>query len=284
MKTYQADSVKFTKSFIIYYTVRIDKLWCSLMISKVLLFFCLFFSITAHSWGCSETQAKKMLANYQWYTEDYPPYNYKNRQRKLVGIYPEILKLIYKELALNINLDDIVIVPWARLFYTLEHSSKHAAFSMIKTPDRAKKFQLITLPIIAKVSIMVLEENKDILTRKSLQELTYSVVREDIGEHLLNKQWHIKNKVETASASSMLSTLIYGRVEAIAYSDLVANFQLSKFDFEDKKLISIYTLNDKFKTAFIFHKDTPICVSKLFSQTIALLDEKGEITKVVNKY
>jgi len=254
------------------------------MILRVVLFFCFFFTSPTFSFECNELQAKNILTNYQWYTEDYPPYNYKNKQGKLVGIYPEILKLIYKSLNLNINLGDIVIVPWARLFYTLEHSSKHAAFSMIETPERAKKFQLIALPITVKVSIMVLEENKDILTKKNLEELTYSVVRQDIGEHLLNEQLLIKNKVETTSANSMLSTLIYHRVEAIAYSELVANFQLSKLGFTDKKLIPIHTLNDKFKTTFIFHKDTPACVSKLFSQAIRLLDEKGEIAKIVKKY
>ena len=254
------------------------------MVLKIAFIICLFFNIPAYSVGCSETQAKKTLANYQWYTEDYPPYNYKNKQGQLVGIYPDILKLIYEELDLNINLADIETVPWARLFHTLEQSSKHAAFSVIETPERTEKFKLIALPITAKVSIMVLEENKDILTRIPLEDLTYSVVREDIGEHLLNEQLHIKNKVETTSASSMLSTLIYRRVEAIAYSELVANFQWSKFGFTDKKLIPIYTLSDKYKTAFIFHKNTPICVSKLFSQAIALLDEKGEIAKVVKKY
>ncbi len=254
------------------------------MVSKVILFIGLFFSTINYSFSCDETHTKKILSNFQWYTEHYPPYNYKDRQGKLVGIYPEVLKLIYKELELRLNIDDIVIVPWARLFHTLENSPVHAAFNMIKTPDRAKKFQLISLPIITKISILVLEENKDILTKKKLKELTYSVVRKDIGEHLLSEQLHIKNKLETTSASSMLGTLIYRRVDAIAYSELVAKFQLSKLGFEDKKLVSIHTLNDKYKTAFIFHKNTPTCVSVLFSQTIALLDEKGEITKVVNKY
>jgi len=254
------------------------------MVSKIILYICLYFSSTAYSFSCDETYAKEILSNFQWYTEDYPPYNYKDKAGKLVGIYPDILMLIYKELDLSLDIDDVVTVPWARLFHTLEYSPNHAAFNMIKTPERAKKFQLVTLPIITKISIMVLEENKHILIKKSLEELTYSVVRQDIGGHLLNELLHIRNQVETTSASNMLGTLIYHRVEAIAYSELVAHFQLSNLDFEDKKLISIHTLNHKYKTAFIFHKDMPNCVSKLFSKTITLLNEKGEIAKVVKKY
>ncbi len=175
-------------------------------------------------------------------------------------------------------------VPWARLFHTLETSESYAAFSMIITPERDKKFQLVSLPIMAKVSIMVLEENKDILASKHIANLTYSVVRQDIGEHLLNEQLSIKNKVVTTSANSMLDMLLYRRVESIAYAELFANFQFGKLGLEDKKLVSIYTLNDKFKGAFVFHKNTPICVSKSFAQVISSLDKKGEIERVVKKY
>ena len=254
------------------------------MTIKLALFFGLFYSISTYAFECNELQVKKTLIEYQWYTEDYPPYNYKNKQGKLVGIYPEILTLIYNELNLTLNLDDVMTVPWARLFHTLEASPSYAAFNMMKTPERDKKFKLVSLPIKTKVSIMVLAENKDILTKKNIANLSYSVVRKDIGESLLDKQLHIKNKVITTSANSMLGMLLYGRVEAIAYSELVANFQLNKFGLENKKLVSIYTLNDNFKTAFIFHKNTPICVTNLFSQTISLLNKRGDIARVVNKY
>jgi len=251
---------------------------------KVTLFICLCFSFPALSYEVSEQEVKKILTDYQWYTEDYPPYNYKNKQGELVGIYPEVLTLIYKELNLNINLENVMVVPWARLFQTLKTSPSYAAFNMIKTPERDKLFQLISLPIKTKVSIMVLEENNDILASKPIESLSYSVVRQDIGEHLLDKQLNIKNKIVTTSANSMLAMLLHKRVEAIAYSKLVANFQLSKFGLEDKNLVSIYTLNDNLKTAFVFHKDTSACVSTLFFQTISSLDKKGEIGKVVRKY
>lgn len=251
---------------------------------KVAFIFCLFFSTSAHSLSCDETQAKKTLNSIQWYTEDYPPYHYIDEQAKLAGIYPEILTLIYKELNLNINIKEISIVPWARLLYTLESSPKHAAFSMIETSDRKNKFQLVPLPLISKVTIMVLNENKDILTKKSFQELTYSVVRADIGEQLLEKQLSIKNKVQTTSATSMLNMLIHRRIDAIAYTELVAHFQLNKMEYTKQRLVSIHTLSDTLQGNFAFHKSTPKCVSTLFSQTIASLDKKGEIAQVMKKY
>ena len=95
------------------------------------MFFCFLFTSSAFSFECNEERAKKILTDYQWYSEDYPPYNYKNKQGKLVGIYPDILMQVSEELDINIKLEDVVIVPWARLFYTLENSLEHAAFTMI---------------------------------------------------------------------------------------------------------------------------------------------------------
>jgi|GEM_PF-1214378 len=251
---------------------------------KIILFCCFFFIPPAFSFECSEQQAKDIIIDYQWYTEDYPPYNYINQHGELVGIYPDILQLIYKELNLNINAKEIVTVPWARLFHTLENSTKHAAFSMLKTPERAKKFQLVPLPIMTKVSVMVLNENRNILAKRNLEELTYSIVREDIGEHLLDSKLNIKNKIKTTSANSMLGMLIHNRVHAIAYAELVAYFQMNRLGYANKTLVPIYTLEDKLKTSFVFHKNTPSCVTELFALTISTLDEKGEITRIVKKY
>ena len=254
------------------------------MTLKVTLFFCLFFSVSAQPFQCDVKKSKDIMQNYQWYTEDYPPYNYKNKQGELVGIFPDALKLIFQELNLKINLNNIATVPWARLFRTLETSTKHAAFSMFETPERAEKFQLISIPIMTHISVMILAENKDMLTKKPIAELTFAVVRQDIGEHLITKTFNVTKKVATNSATSMINMLIYKRVEAIAYSELVAKFQLSRLGIEGKKLVSIHNFNKKFKTAFIFHKNTPTCVSQLFSQAIFSLEKKGELAKIFKKY
>ena len=82
----------------------------------------------------------------------------------------------------------------------------------------------------------------------------------------------------------MLNMLIHRRVDAIVYTELVAHFQLNNIGYTNQKLVSIYTLSDTLKGAFVFHKDTPKCVAALFAQAITSLDEKGEIDKVVQKY
>ena len=251
---------------------------------KVLIFILIFVTLPVNASECTQQEAKNILSNYQWYAEDYPPYNYRDKQGELIGIFTDVLLLIYKELDLSLSTKDILTVPWARLYQTLENSSKHAAFNMLKTPKRDKLFQLVTLPLITKISILVLNENKMSLINKDLDELTIGVVRKDIGEYLLDQLNIDVTKVETISASSLLQMLIGQRIHAIAYAEAVANFQLTKLGFAQQEITSIYTLSNKLETAFIFHKDTPKCVTSLFAQTIATLNAKGEIEKISKQY
>ena len=198
-------------------------------------------------------------------------------------MYPEILTLIYQTMGLNINLNQVTIVPWARLIYTLENYPNHAAFSMIETPQRKMEFQLVPLPLFSKVTVMVLEENKEALSEKPFEALKYAVVRADIGEQLLQKQTNAKQIKQTSSAKSMLNMLLNGRIDAIAYTELVAQFYLSKMNAK-QKLVSIHTLNNNLQGNFVFHKNTPQCVTTLFSQTITSLDKKGKIAQIISKH
>ncbi len=256
---------------------------------------------------CDRQETKLLLSQYQWLTEDYPPFNFTDENNKLVGISTEVLQLVYQTLSLELATQDITILPWARLYRSLEYSQKYAAFSMINTPKRAKSFKLVPFPQPVKVSIMAMSYNQDILINKlknkKISELTIAVVRQDIGQQLLNENYIVGNQIETVSSNGMLKLLISKRVDAIAYAEDVAYFQLSKLnstntnaeigaetnidkDSYKYKIVPIVKLssNTETYTNYAFHKDTPECVTQLFSQTLIQLGKLGEIKKIRAKY
>ncbi|PKI16561.1 substrate-binding periplasmic protein [Colwellia sp. 12G3] len=237
--------------------------------------------------SCDERLAKSFLANLHWQTEDYPPYNYLDNSGDLVGIFSDTLALIYERLDIDIKVNDIPVVPWARLLKNTERYPDHAGFSMVTTTERAKKYKLVSLPFITKISIMALSskfKNVTTIEKTSLNNLDIAVVRGDIGQSLLNSHGILATQVKTISAFSMLKMLLYERVDAIAYSEDVASFQFEKFDHQDHKIIPIYSLDDTSFTNFVFHKDTPTCVISLFEKTIMTLNEQGKLTPVWQKY
>jgi len=234
--------------------------------------------------ACTNEDALKLLANYQWITEDYPPYNFKDQQGNITGIFPDVLAKIYQELSIPFVQNNVAVVPWARLYYTMENDRSSAAFSMVKTAERDKLFMLIPLPNKTKVSIMVLAKNLSKFKTKPLSELEIAVVREDIGQQLLNTRKILAKQKETTSALSMINMLIHERVDAIAYAEEVAYFQDKKLGLEHDEIVPMYNLENQSQNAFVFHKDTPTCVSDTFYQVIDSLEEQGKLEFIWAKY
>jgi ABC-type amino acid transport substrate-binding protein len=227
--------------------------------------------------------AKAQLASYKWLAEDYPPYNYIDESGRLTGIFTDILLRVYDELELKLAVEDIQVVPWAQLYYQLENHPEFAGFSMVNTVEREKEFTLINAPIFTKISIMVLSEKQKELKSAPHEELTIAVVRADIGKQLLDTRGIKAKQVVTTSAFNMLKLLLHNRVDAIAYEEEVALFQMNKLSLQRKRIVPIYFLDESY-SAFIFHKDTPEKVSQLFSEALERLHERGKIEKIRNKY
>ena len=236
------------------------------------------------TFACTESKSKLFLSKLHWVTEDYPPYNYLDESGRLVGAVPEILAMIYNELSIKKRGNNIIVLPWARLIMYMERYSDYGAFSMVTTPERANKFQLVPLPITTKISVLALTSNIDILKNKTFDELTIAVVRGDIGQKLLNIQNNPAKQVETISAISMLEMLLRKRVDAIAYSEDVTYYQLKKLGVEKSTITSLHLLKDDSDVNFVFHKDTSNCVIELFTKELATLNKNGKLQPVWKKY
>lgn len=253
-----------------------------MILRGVLIFIFLISSIPVQA--CNEHDAKLILSKYQWLTEDYPPFNYQSESGELIGIVTDILYLVYNELDIEFPKQHIALVPWARLYHNLENYPQYAGFSMVNTPERKKKFKLVAVPLPTKTSIMVMADKKSLLENKPQKELTIAVVRQDIGQHLLNIH-NIPAKQEvTTSANSMLKMLISNRVDAIAYGEEVAVFKFNNLDIKKGNIVPIYLLDGNSFNNYVFHKDTPACVINLFTKALEVLNNKGELIKISSKY
>jgi len=83
----------------------------------------------------SEEAARKLEA-MAWYTEEYPPYNYKGDDGLPTGISVDILMAAFKKISVRLTPEDIKIVPWNRSYKFIQKKPKTALFSMTYTPER----------------------------------------------------------------------------------------------------------------------------------------------------
>ncbi len=242
------------------------------------------FALPLSALTCDNSAAKSVLAHLTWVAEDYPPYNYLNHDGEVVGIFTEALLAVYQELKLPLTADDIKVIPWARLYHLMLQEPGYAAFSMTGTESRRQLFKLIPLPYSSNISIMVKETNKELLIAKSLNDLSVAVVREDIGQHLLDAQHIAAKQITTTSAFGMLKMLMHERVDAIAYAEDVAHFQFKKLGLGDDPLVPIYTLENSSVNNFIFHRDIGSCTLELFAGAIERLAQQNKIQAIISQY
>ena len=251
---------------------------------KCILSLLVYLLIFSPTFACNVSSDKLALANYQWLTEDYPPYNFSNESGDAIGIFSDVLMFVYQELGIKFDRENITFTPWARLYHAIQNEQLSAGFSMANTPEREALFKLVPLPIVAKTSIMVLQERRKELLKVDVNDLEIAVVREDVGQLRLKKANISAKKIETTSAISMLKMLMHRRVDAIAYAEDVAYFQYKKLALTKGTLVPIYVLEDKSLASYAFHKNTPICITDLFAKTINLLHQRGELSQIKDKY
>ena len=99
------------------------------------LWFGLLLTLTAHVSAQNLTQA---FSDVKLITEDYPPLNYLD-QGQLTGASVEILRLVYRQLALPAP--KVEVMPWARGYHLAQSDYPYLLFTMSRTAAREDLFQ-----------------------------------------------------------------------------------------------------------------------------------------------
>lgn len=177
----------------------------------------------------SACAANAHTPNLNWYTEDYPPFNYE-QDGSLKGVAIDILRATYAELNWSLNEDEITIMPWARVYRTLQNQANACVFSITYTKERAQLFNFIgpvmpnTVAIIGHVNSQI--DDMQLSTDLSLR---FGVVKNDIGHQLL-KQYGIPEAqfVYLKTGYELVKMLEHKRVDLIAYGDIIARYQFNR--------------------------------------------------------
>lgn len=251
-------------------------------IQKVFIFCCIV--VTSTTSACDNEKSLDILKDYIWLTEDYPPYNFYDDDGHLVGMSVEILELVYQELNLPLNRDDIRLIPWARLVKNLKMSNKYAAFTMVSTPTRDRDYTLVPTFLPTTISIMVLEERYHELIDWYVDDLFVAVVREDIGQLVLNQEKIKAKQSVTVSHQNMVNMLYRNRVDAIAFNEELVRYYYNKPDTTQQKIKTLHVLKNNLANSFVFHKESSICATELFTQTLTKLNNRGDIKKIEQRY
>lgn len=234
--------------------------------------------------GQRETsQLQTLVENTLWMTEDYPPFHYIENER-IQGKVIDVMNLVFKRNDIRFEADQQVLVfPWARAFSELTNNPKAAIITMAYTQEREKYF-LLSSPILSERIAIIVDSKRDIQLNglEELSEFVIGVVREDIGESLLkSKVQGDLNLTMVLSSNELIQMLLKGRVDMIAYSADIIDFQLSKLQLSGNQVRVLHVLAE-LPTSIAFNREVDKKLFTMFNRTIIELKNDGTLKGILN--
>ncbi len=233
----------------------------------------------------SQQKAARILEAMNWYTEEYPPYNFEGEDGLPTGMAVEILMAAFREIGVGVAEADIRIAPWNRSYKFIQKKPGTALFSMTYTPERQKVMHFVGPSVPVNVSIIAPKKNSiSARTPAELSELRIGVVRDDIGDQLIRK---FAVSAEAIRRKNSIKQLLYllgaGRVDAVAYATDVFNHAVKNTGGKASDYEELIVLKNG-QLGYAFHRDTDTNVLEFLQKAIDDLRAEGTIDKIIAKY
>jgi polar amino acid transport system substrate-binding protein len=224
-----------------------------------------------------------------FYTEEYPPYNYKGSQQ-VEGMAVDLLDAMFKVSGENYTRNDIKVVPWTRGYNLTLRDPNTCLFSMTRTEKREDSFYWVG-PITNTTIVLIAKKDRNIKINDVAEIKNYKIaaIKEDIGEQLLLENGIKKSDIDLASNNhSNILKLKKGRVDLWAYEGNVASWQLKQEGENPKDYEKVYTLSSG-ELYFAFSKQTPKSVIVKYQKALDQLrktDANGnsQYKEIMSKY
>ncbi|NPU84502.1 MAG: transporter substrate-binding domain-containing protein [Syntrophaceae bacterium] len=210
-------------------------------------------------------------------TEQYPPFNYKEKGR-LEGIAVYLLEEMTKKANIDFSRDRIRLTSWTAGYREALKKKNTVLFSTTRTPERETLFQWVG-PIAPTKIVLIARKDRALKINAfdDLKGLKIAALRDDIGEALLARGG-IKGKAVTVGkkAEDAIRMLEAGTVDAWAYEETAGLWLIKHIAGDPGNYESVYRLYEG-ELYYAVNRNTPkIVVQKMQD---ALDDLKREKTR-----
>ncbi|AUN95957.1 substrate-binding periplasmic protein [Pseudazoarcus pumilus] len=229
--------------------------------------------------GAAKAQS---LQDFRWLTEEYAPYNY-TEDGALKGIAVDILVAMWDRLGIEREVSDIQVLPWARGYRMAQERPGHCLFSTTVTDSRRELFAFVEPIVDTRVAIVAPRGALEVDSPTALRDVPVGVVREDIGELLLQEAGVDKRLSRTDSARSLVRMLDAGRFAAISYSLDTVWWNMKAAGIDTAKYENVLTLTESV-LGFACHKDTDPALLARLQGALDALREDGTLARIRARY
>lgn len=215
-------------------------------------------------------------------TENYPPFNYKDKNGKITGITTDIVNEIMKNTGDEYQ---IKLMPWARAYKTIINKPNKVLFSMTRTPQREYLFKWVG-PIAAnsfvfyaksdsKIVINSLDDAKD-------ENLKIGTYLDGANEEYLKAQ-DFYNIYSVPNDQLNLKKLIKGRIDLWAAGETQGLYKAKQLNINPSKIKKIFKIKETY-LYIAFSRTTPNSLINLWQKELDRIKTDGRYEAIIDKY
>jgi len=221
-------------------------------------------------------------------TENIPPFQLVDKNKKLSGFATEIIKKVLDETPYHYK---IKLYPWSRAYNMAQKKENVCIYSIARTIEREHLFQWIDTAILKTNTYFIgLKSNKKIKINKLDDAKKYitAVIKDDITHQLLIKNDFIefKNYYVINNSDSILKLLsIRKNIDLILMDDLAINYR-SKINNIDPSIFKAYfpLINKPLSYHLACSNSTNRKIINTIAQAFKKVHESGEQQKIIDKW
>ncbi len=227
----------------------------------------------------------RQLESMNWYSEEFPPYNFVGEDELITGISVDILMAALNKVGANVPLENIKVIPWKEGYKHVLQDPGTALFSTTYTPEREQVMKFVGPIVPIRVSVITPRHKKTVIKDASdLGALKIGVVRDDVGDQLIRKFALSDDNIAKKDTLKQLTYFFQrGRVDAIAYASNVFSYSLKSSGANPNQFEEVFLLKEG-HLGYAFHKSTSSEVLNKLQLAIDGLRANGTINEIIAQY
>lgn len=250
----------------------------------LLILFFIFFNIAVF---LTPAAASESIQEIQFMTENYPPFNY-IEDKKIKGIFVEVLMAISKQMESPLGWDRITVLPRDRGYQSLTTGGKKCLFGMDRTKERESLFKWAG-PVTRNRVILIAKTGSDIHINSidRVRSVKTGVTKDDISEKILLGSDLPPESLFYAfgndAAIELLQSLDQGMIDLWAHGDLPARWLIKKKSLNPGDFKTVFVLRET-GGYFAFSKDVSNGFVSAFQRALDRIQKKGVVKKILKTY
>ena len=239
---------------------------------------------------CMASDQTATAKDLTYLTEQFPPLNFKE-DGNLQGISVDLLDMVWQRMGVDLNRSVIQILPWTEGYEKTLKENNTVLFTVGRVPEREQLFKWAG-PIGSSWYVLLTKAGKNISISdpEDLKKLKIGVIEDDLAvQMLLDKGVKREDMINETTSEAIIEKLKDGSIDAWAYNDLTAIWQLQKSgeNSSDYMVAYVFGSSDGYLAS---NKAVPDSLVQSFQEAIDYVkaeddgDGASDYEKLLNKY